>query len=204
LGSRAIELQNPYQRQYRFESEGAATMGFEQLAGTVESETLTLENMVGQSQAALMKIYQEAPETDTLEGLSGDPITRGLALNGYESWPLSIWKRYLEDRSTQPGFLFVGKCFRPATRRSGSGFNRIQLFGMREVLPFRLDLGVSLIDRRQCARIDYDIDENWRALRPLYDELRRVSPTTYMGPMCYRRNKGYNLLGWFGVMAANS
>ena len=83
-------------------------------------------------------------------------------------------------------FPWNGKTFRADADRAGEGHNRVQLAGERTVAGFATRLAASLMDGRSCVMLDYDLPTNPFVIRPMRDELRRVTDELYFGPAMWR------------------
>ncbi len=166
-------------------------------------EVLTLENMFGRTSDELRAIYYNAMEPTSIEGLYGDPHGRGLAPHLFSSGPLSFIGSYVSRKSAEPDFVWAGKSFRPKDARTGTGFNRLRLWGIQDAFPFNVAIAKSLYDGRKTITLDFDVPENPSWEKPTWDELREVSPGIYMGPTSLRRPSGIMLMAWFGVDCNN-
>lgn len=168
-------------------------------------EVLTLENMFGRTSDELRTIYYSAPEPTSIEGLHGDPHGRGLALNIniLSTGPLSFIGRYVARKSAEPDFVWAGKSFRPKGPLTGTGFNRLRLWGIQDAFPFKVGIGKSLYDGRKTITLDFDVPENPRWEKPTWDELREVSPGIFMGPTSVRWPGRVILMAWFGLDCNN-
>ena len=160
----------------------------------------TLESLreigLASSGKALLALYQLSRAPASLMQLSGDPYSLGLVVHVESKWGFPALLAPLINYWIQrPSFPWHGKSFRATSDAKGTGFNRLRL-GNTTRHPFKTSIGPSFIDRQPCVQIDYDIEGNRWFERPLYDELREISPGVFFGPVSRR---GEKVLCWFGV-----
>jgi hypothetical protein len=132
--------------------------------------------------------------------LSGHPHGRVLAVPALQARPLAVGLRWL---AATPLILWEGKSFVAAPGATwGRGANRARLGGRAALFPFRTTVEDSIVDGRPCFAISYDVPRTPRIMRPIYDELRLISPGLYLGRGTYRRaGRDARLLMWFALDA---
>ena len=96
-----------------------------------------------------------------------------------------------------------GKSFSSVAGASeGRGTNRVLYPTRRGLFPFRTYAANSVVDRRPCFVIDYDVAPNPARVRTIYDEVRQVDDGLYLGRGMRRRPGGEaKLVLWFGLDA---
>jgi hypothetical protein len=81
-------------------------------------------------------------------------------------------------------FPWGGKSFQSKDEATGTGINRVILYG--DAFPFATRFGPSVLDGEPCLILDYDQPENPWAIRQIHDELRQVSPGVFLGPAMWK------------------
>ena len=95
-------------------------------------------------------------------------------------------------------FPWGGKSFQSAGER-GAGANRVHLAGRHQLFPFRTRLQPSVLDRRPCIALDYDLADNPGVIRAIHDEVREIAPGLFLGPAMWKTARGPRLVLWFAL-----
>lgn len=146
---------------------------------------------------ALEELFAAA-DAFPLESLQGHPRGRVLAVPGWDRGLAAGLLRRLHASSLWP---WEGKSFasRPGAAE-GRGINRALLPTHRGVFPFRTYSTASVVDGKPCLAIDYDVKQNPRAARPIYDEVRKLDEGLYLGRGMRRRpGREPRLVLWFAL-----
>jgi hypothetical protein len=149
---------------------------------------------------ALEKLFAKA-EAFPLEALQGHPRGRVLAIPRLDRGIVAPLLRGLHANRWWP---WEGKSFAlRAGAAEGTGINRSLFPTRRGLFPFRTYAAASVVDGRPCFAIDYDVPENPRPARGIYDEVRRVDDQLYLG-RGMRRQSGRQprLVLWFALDAS--
>ena len=131
-------------------------------------------------------------------GLAGDPVGVGVGLRMGAG---SFVDRFLRQRSTSPGFPWLGKSFRIQHDDEGWGFNRIASAGLVGAFRFDVALGTSCIDGRPTITFDYGLASNPRPIRRMHDEIREVGLGVFLGIARVRGLRASHDLAWFALDA---
>lgn len=144
---------------------------------------------------ALRRLYGEAVAPPRLDPLAGQPRGRMLAVRGTGRGPVARAIRALAGASAFPwgGKTFMG------SGESGTGVNRIHLFGRHQVFPFHTRIVPSVLDGAPCVALDYDLPDNPALIRSIHDEVREVAPGLFFGPAMWKTAKGPRLVLWFAL-----
>lgn len=139
-----------------------------------------------------------AAEPLKLHDLAGHPRGRVLAIPRLDASLTAAALRALHASSLWP---WEGKSFRSAPGESeGVGINRVRGPLRRGVFPFRTYETASVIDGKPCVAIDYEVPVNPRGAHAIYDEVRRVGTSLYLGRGMRRRPGGSpKLVLWFAL-----
>lgn len=134
-----------------------------------------------------------------LAAIAGHPRGRVLGLPGPDRGALSRWLRRFQGSSRYP---WEGKSFESIGAAAGRGFNRARFPRRHKLFGFSTRLAASLVDGRPSVAIDYDVSENPRLVRGIYDELRDVGEGLYLGRGMMRSKAAQpRLVLWFAVDA---
>lgn len=141
-----------------------------------------------------------------LASLHGDPAGRALAVPGWDKGVAASIVRTVHRGIWNP---WEGKSFGAArtgtsTGTEHRGMNRIRVFGAfrHARFEFKTYETSSVIDGAPCVAIDYDLPENPKAARPIYDELRLIADQLYLGRGMRRTKSGKaKLVVWFTLDA---
>ncbi len=149
--------------------------------------------------AELGRRYAAGVVPPDLAALEGHPRGRMLAIRA-----LDRGRRggALRRFSGWAAFPWEGKSF-SGHGRTGTGINRIGLFGRRNWFPFRTSVRDSVIDGAPCIVLDYDLPENPAAIRAIHDELREIEPELFLGPAMLKARKGPRFVLWFALDAGD-
>lgn len=163
-----------------------------------DAAPVTLEQLAEMSSAELHSLFRASAAPTSLAELEGDWTGRVLAGHGaLAAAPTDKLLRWLGTRP--PVFPWNGKTFTADGDREGHGHNRIQVAGERTVARFATRLGASLTDGRGCVLLDYDVPSNPFIMRPMRDELRRLSDDLYFGPAMWRVRGDLRPLAFFAL-----
>ncbi len=145
--------------------------------------------------AELGRRYAAGTVPPDLAALEGHPRGRMLAIRA-----LDRGRRggALRRFSGWGAFPWEGKSF-SGHGATGTGINRISLFGRRNWFPFRTSVRDSVIDGAPCIVLDYDLPENPAAIRAIHDELREIEPELFLGPAMLKARRGPRFVLWFAL-----
>lgn len=149
-------------------------------------------------ESAALETLFGAAEPLSLDSLQGHPRGRVLAIPGWDRGPVAALLRGLH---ASRGWPWEGKSFalRPGAAE-GTGINRVFLPTHRGLFPFRTYATSSVVDGKPCFAIDYDVPENPRRARDVYDEVRKVDDQLYLGRGMRRRpGREPRLVLWFAL-----
>jgi hypothetical protein len=133
------------------------------------------------------------------EGLQGHPRGRVLAIPGGDRGLAASVLRVLHKSPLWP---WEGKSFRGGAEGQGAGINRVSMPLRIGLFPFRTYATASVVDGKPCFAIDYDVPENPRVARAIYDEVRKVDEGLYLGRGMRRRpGREPRLVLWFALDA---
>jgi hypothetical protein len=150
--------------------------------------------------AGLERVFAEG-EPFRPEALDGHPRGRVLAIPG---WDHGIAANVLRRVHAASWWPWEGKSFATNPRTGeGRGINRALVPTRRALFPFRTYETSSVVDRRPCFAIDYDVPENPPRARLIYDEVRRVGGNLFLGRGMRRRpgQREPSLVLWFALDA---
>lgn len=166
-------------------------------AGVRAGDAVSLAVLAREDSPALERRFAEArwSTPPTLEGhpmgrvLAAPGFDRGLVAKGYAAFAASVWMPWR------------GKSFAMQGAEGGHGCNRVRLFGLRfGAFRYRTYATASVVDGEQAFAIDYDVPDNPRLARRIYDEVRPVAPGLLLGRGMRRtRDGGVKLLLWFAL-----
>lgn len=144
----------------------------------------------------LEPIYRAGKVPAHFRVLDGHPRGRMLAVRKIEDSPLGDRLRRF---SAARVFPWGGKSFSALTQNTGTGINRVHLFGRHQLFPFHTLLGPSRIDGKETLILDYDLTDNPGLIRKIHDEIREVSPGLFLGPAMWKAQAGEALVLWFAL-----
>lgn len=155
-----------------------------------------LETLAALDVETLGQLYAAGSVPPGLEALEGHPRGRMLAIRALDQGRrggalrrFSGWGR----------FPWEGKSF-SGHGATGTGINRIRLFGRRNWFPFRTSVRDSVVDGAPCIVLDYDLPENPAAIRAIHDELREIEPDLFLGPAMLKSRRGApRFVLWFAL-----
>lgn len=156
---------------------------------TAEAPRLDELAVIPREQLAAM--FAEAAPPESVSGLEGDPVCRGIIRGGH------LARRWAASASC----TWIGKSFAPIGPRELLGHNRLRLFGARRMLSFTATVAPSLHDGRPALILRYDDPRSAspRWTHPIHDELREVAPGLLAGPAGIQlRGRAYTLC-WFAI-----
>lgn len=133
------------------------------------------------STAELDKLFAEAP---------AGPIPNGDAQGTALVDPGS--SKSVEFSKVINHFAWQGKIF---DAKNGTLVNHIGPFGMKAILA-KVYAGESLIDKKPCIVLDYSqtsLVAHW-----IRDEIRKIAPNTYLGPVYWDKKKLFYFALHFG------
>lgn len=157
----------------------------------------TLDDLAAMDLDALADLYARGSTPARMSALDGDRIGRMLRVR--RTGPIA---RPLARFAASAGFPWGGKSFRATGDATGTGINRVRLWGRHRLFPFATFVGTSVLDGRPAIVLDYDQPENPDAIRHIHDEVREVAPGLFLGPACWKVEKGTPaLVLWFALSA---
>lgn len=163
-----------------------------------ERPETSLAWLVGQPSRALEQLFRAA-RWQGLPQLAGHPRGRMLAVPGLDG---GLVARALAGYAESPLMAWEGKSFRASTGAAqGEGTNRLRLGRRSSAFRFRTYATASLVDGQPALAIDYDLPENPRLVRKVYDELRPLQAGLYLGRGMLRTANDPRLLVWFALDA---
>jgi hypothetical protein len=130
--------------------------------------------------------------------IEGHPRGRVLAVPGLDRGLVGALVRGFQGSVLYP---WEGKSFFASNAHEGRGVNRFRYPLRRGWFSFRTELTESRTDGKPCIAIDYDVRENPRLARGIYDELRALGGGLYLGRggMRLRNRAEPALVLWFLV-----
>jgi hypothetical protein len=160
-----------------------------------EGPRLDLDALSRLDVAALGQLYARGARPTSVDALEGHPRGRMLAVRGLDRGRIGEAIRAFADAAAFPwgGKSFAGK------GASGSGSNRVHLFGRHQLFPFHTRIQASVLDGAPCIALDYDLPDNPQAIRMIHDEIREVSPGLYLGPAMWKTSQGPAFVLWFAL-----
>ncbi len=166
---------------------------------------LTMNGLAAMSVAELDEVYRQGKAPESLSELDGDLRGRALAAVLLDRAPFRLALRGITRSRLFP---WAGKSFRAqgsggqgsgGQRSDGEGVNRLRLLGRRRWFVFSTALGHSALDGEPCVVFDYDRPSNPWPVRQIHDELRRLTPSLYLGPAMWKTRGAPRLLFYFGL-----
>lgn len=137
--------------------------------------------------------------TANLAAVEGDLIGIPIRLQAMRRG--SMLDRIVRRWVTSPRFPWEGKSFRAESADRGVGFNRGRTGPILTALPFKTYFAPSMIDQGHSLILDYDVPRNPWWQRPIFDELREISPGLFLCFSAYRVLGRKPILVWFGLEA---
>ena len=156
----------------------------------------SLDSLSRLSTTELEAIYRDGSVPTHFRVLDGHPRGRMLTVRRIETSRLG---RSLRRFAAARSFPWGGKSFSSTSATTGSGINRVHLFGRHQLFPFHTLLGPSRIDGAQTLILDYDLADNPGLIRKIHDEIREVSPGLFLGPAMWKTESGEALVLWFAL-----
>ncbi len=156
---------------------------------------LDLDALSRMDVAALGELYERGARPVDVDALEGNPRGRMLAVRTLDRGFAGDAIRSLAGASFFPwgGKTFAGR------GPTGTGVNRLHLFGRHQVFPFHTRIAASAIDGAPCIALDYDLPDNPGVIRKIHDEVRVVSPGLYLGPAMWKTATRPALVLWFAL-----
>ncbi len=159
-------------------------------------EAHSLDSLSRLSTEKLEQIYRGGELPQHFDVLDGHPRGRMLTVRKIEQNRLG---RALRRFAAAASFPWGGKSFSATSATTGTGINRVHLFGRHQLFPFHTLLGPSRIDGRETLILDYDLRDNPNLIRKIHDEIREVSPGLFLGPAMWKTKAGDALVLWFAL-----
>ncbi len=164
---------------------------------TSRKDRLTLTKLQAKRFTELDRLYSQLTPPDTLNKLNGRRDGVLLAIAGVHRTPIG---QLLNLLGKTPFFPWTGKNFSARSLIKGSGINRINLtIAKQEWFAFQTTFKPSLIDKRPCIQLNYNLQGNPWFVRQLVDELREVEPGLYLGTTLCKTSKGRIKLLYFAI-----
>jgi hypothetical protein len=144
---------------------------------------------------ALGEVYARGSAPARLAVLEGHPRGRMLAVRTLDHGARGEILRRIAGSSSFP---WGGKSF-AGGGETGTGINRVHLFGRHQLFPFETSVRASAVDGAPCVVLDYDLPDNPRAIRAIHDEVREIVPGLFLGPAMWKTRGGPRLVLWFAL-----
>ena len=156
---------------------------------------LDLDALARMDVEALGRLYAAGTTPADVSGLEGHPRGRMLSVKALDRGTVF---RALRGFARAAVFPWGGKSFigRGAT---GTGCNRVHLFGRHQLFPFHTRIQASVVDRAPCIALDYDLPDNPALIRAIHDEIREIAPGLYLGPAMAKTASGPSFVLWFAL-----
>ncbi|MEZ4219372.1 MAG: hypothetical protein R3B13_00495 [Polyangiaceae bacterium] len=155
-----------------------------------------LDSLNALTSPELEAVYRAGSLPSHFELLDGHPRGRMLAVRGLEERGV---RSPLRGFAAATAFPWGGKSFQALTRDTGTGINRVHLFGRHQLFPFHTRVDRSRIDGAPAVFLDYDLADNPGLIRKIHDEIREVSPGLFLGPAMWKRRGDEALVLWFAL-----
>src|SRR4051794_8888195 len=139
--------------------------------------THDLDSLAALDTEALGVLYARGSVTD-LGVLERRPRGRMLAVRALDR---GLVADALRRFSGARAFPWGGKSF-AGTGASGTGVNRVHLFGRHTLFPFLTRVEPSVLDGKPCIALDYDLPDNPGVIRAIHDEVREIEDGLFLGP----------------------
>lgn len=156
---------------------------------------LDLDALARLDSDALRDLYSRGARPTNVDALEGNPRGRMLAVRSLDHGPIA---KTLRSLAAAAFFPWGGKSF-AGEGATGTGVNRLHLFGRHLLFPFHTRIQASAIDGAPCIALDYDLPDNPKLIRMIHDEIREVSPGLYLGPAMWKGADGPALVLWFAL-----
>ena len=144
-----------------------------------DTKSLDLAALRQMSYEELDQLYRSARRPASIADLDGDAKGAMLAWRHFRGGPIAS---LLRNFGSSTVFPWEGKSFYSKASESGTGINRIDLFGKRRWFPFRTRFDASFLDGKPTFVLDYSGPGNPPLINQIVDEVREVAPRLYMGP----------------------
>jgi hypothetical protein len=154
-----------------------------------------LDSLAGLDLEQLGALYLRGTTPPSLGALEGHPRGRMLAVRGLDHGPGALWIRRL---AAAHAFPWGGKSFY-GHGETGTGVNRVHLFGRHQLFPFLTSVRPSLLDGAPCVTLDYDLPDNPCVIRSIHDEVREVDAGLFLGPAMWKTEHRPRLVLWFAL-----
>ena len=164
-------------------------------ATATSAPPLDLDALSRMDVAELGALYGRGVHPENMDALEGNPRGRMLAVKTLDRGVAGGAIRSLAGAAFFPwgGKTFAGR------GSTGTGVNRLHLFGRHQLFPFHTRIAASAIDGGPCVVLDYDLPDNPALIRKIHDEVREVSPGLFLGPAMWKTVKGPALVLWFAL-----
>ena len=172
-----------------------ATTHVKQATGAQPARAHDLDSLARLDVEALGEVYARGPVPRDLGALEGHPRGRMLAVRALDHGPLFAALRRFAGGAAFP---WGGKTFR-GRGETGTGVNRVHLFGRHQLFPFRTRFEASAVDGKPCIALDYRLADNPALIRAIHDEIREVAPGLFLGPAMWQPKKDATLVLWFAL-----
>lgn len=164
---------------------------------TSKKDRLTLEKLQKKRFDELDRLFSQLAAPNNLSTLNGRKQGVLLTIAGLHRTPVGSLLNLL---GKSPFFPWSGKNFSARSLIKGSGINRINLtITKQEWFAFQTSFKPSLVDRRPCVQLNYNLQGNPWLVRQLVDELREVEPGLYLGATLYKTSRGKIKLLYFAI-----
>lgn len=157
--------------------------------------TLDLDALAHMDVDALGRLYAKGTTPPEVSGLEGHPRGRMLSIKALDRGRVF---RALRGFARAAVFPWGGKSF-SGRGASGTGSNRVHLFGRHQLFPFHTRIQPSVLDGAPCIALDYDLPDNPALIRAIHDEVREVAPGLYLGPAMAKTASGPSFVLWFAL-----
>lgn len=176
-------------------SAGARAAGRRAAGADAGADALDLDTLARMDVDALGRLYAKGATPPDVSGLEGHPRGRMLSIKALDRGRVF---RALRGFSRAAVFPWGGKSFsgRGAT---GTGSNRVHLFGRHQLFPFHTRIQPSVVDGAPCIALDYDLPDNPALIRAIHDEIREVTPGLFLGPAMAKTASGPSFVLWFAL-----
>jgi hypothetical protein len=164
-------------------------------ASSERTRTHDLGSLAALDVDQLGELYARGTVPQRFDALEGHPRGRMLAIRAMDR---GIRGRLLRRFAGGGAFPWDGKTFK-GNGTTGTGINRIEIFGKHHLFPFVTSFRPSVIDRAPCIVLDYDLPENPAAIRAIHDELRMIEPQLFLGPAMLKAKSGPKFVLWFAL-----
>lgn len=164
-------------------------------ASNAMTRTQDLASLATLGVEELGELYARGTVPARFDALEGHPRGRMLAIRAMDR---GLRGGLLRRFAGAGSFPWDGKSFQ-GKGATGTGINRLALFGKHNVFPFMTSFRPSVIDQAPCIVLDYDLPENPAAIRAIHDELRMIEPQLFLGPAMLKAKSGPKFVLWFAL-----